>query len=116
VAGSPTGTNAFTREEPAWCRRYGRGIARNQDELVDLFVRVFLLRIDVASQEAQRVPRMTRSTRRAAAKRAGRRSGRVGSARGAAASGRRGALDGTAPTAVAADELVALASRRPALR
>jgi hypothetical protein len=53
------------------------GIARNQGELLDLFDRVFVLRIDEATQEA-RSPRMMRGIRRAAARRGGRRSGRAG--------------------------------------
>jgi hypothetical protein len=86
------------------------GIARNQGELLDLFDRVFLLRIDEATQEA-----------RLAAHDALHPPGRSQAARQEIREGRAMfetqmlrlgavALDGTAPTAVVADELLALAA------
>src|SRR5215831_7255371 len=84
------------------------GIARNQDELLDLFDRVFLLHIDGPTQEA-----------RLAAHDALNPPGRSQAVRQQIRDGRalfqermlrRGAIavDGTAPSAVVADELVAL--------
>ena len=86
------------------------GIARNQDELLDLFDRVFLLRIDARTQEA-----------RLAAHNALHPSGRSEAGRQEIRQGRSVfemqmlradaiALDGTVPTAVVAGELLALAA------
>ena len=89
------------------------GIARNQGELLDLFDRVFVLRLDEATQEA-----------RLAAHDALHPPGRSQAGREEIRPGRAGfetqmlrvgavALDGTAPAAVVADELLALAAIRP---
>ena len=86
------------------------GIARNQDELLDLFDRVFLLRIDARTQEA-----------RLAAHNALHPPGRSEAGRQEIRQGRSVfemqmlradaiALDGTVPTAVVAGELLALAA------
>jgi hypothetical protein len=84
------------------------GIARNQDELRDLFDRVFLLRIDERTQEA----RLTANDALHPPGRseAGRQEIRQGRAVFEAQMLKAGAipLDGTAPTAVIASELLAL--------
>jgi hypothetical protein len=86
------------------------GIARNQDDLLDLFDRVFLLHIDEPAQEARldsydALHPPGRSE-------AGRREIREGRAMFQAQMLSRGAIaiDATAPTAVVADELLALAA------
>jgi hypothetical protein len=85
------------------------GIARNQDELWDLFDRVFLLRIDGPTQEtrlaaydAQHPPGRSESARKEI--REGRTVFETQMLRAGAI-----ALDGTAPTAMVADELISLA-------
>lgn len=84
------------------------GIARNQDQLLDLFDRVFLLRIDPATQEA----RLAAYDALNAPGRsdAGRQEIRDGRAAFEAQMLRLGAiaLDGAAPTVAVADELLAL--------
>jgi hypothetical protein len=85
------------------------GIARNQDELWDLFDRVFLLRIDGPTQEtrlaaydAQHPPGRSEASRNEI--REGRTVFETQMLRAGAI-----ALDGTAPTAMVADELISLA-------
>ena len=85
------------------------GIARNQDELRDLFDRVFLLRIDGPTQEsrlaaydAQHPPGRSEAGRNEI--REGRTVFETQMLRAGAI-----ALDGTAPTAMVADELISLA-------
>ena len=86
------------------------GIARNQDELWDLFDRVFLLRIDGPTQEsrlaaydAQHPPGRSEAGRNQI--REGRTVFETQMLRAGAI-----ALDGTAPTAMVADELISLAN------
>ena len=86
------------------------GIARNQDELRDLFDRVFLLRIDGPTQEtrlaaydAQHPPGRSEAGRNEI--REGRTVFETQMLRAGAI-----ALDGTAPTAMVADELISLAA------
>ena len=88
------------------------GIARNQDELLDLFDQVFLLGIDGAAQEARLAAHDAlyppgRSE-------AGRQEIREGRAGFEAQMLRAGAiaLGGTAPTAVVADELLTVVAAR----
>ena len=92
------------------------GIARNQDELLDLFDRVFLLRIDEATQEARLAAHD--ALHPPGRSQAGREEIRAGRAMFETQMLRAGtvALDGTAPTAVLADELLALAATRPVPR
>lgn len=84
------------------------GIARNQDELLDLFDRVFLLRIDGPTQEARLVAHD--ALRPPGRSEAGRQEIRDGRTVFESQMLRHGAitLDGTAPTALVADELLAL--------
>lgn len=84
------------------------GIARNQDELLDLFDRVFLLRIDEPTQEARL--KAHDALHPPGRSEAGRQEIRDGRAVFEAQALRHGAiaLDGTAPTAVVAGELLAL--------
>ena len=89
------------------------GIARNQDQLLDLFDRVFLLRIDAATQEARLAAHDV--SHPPGRSQAGRQEIRQARAVFETQMLRAGAvaLDGTAPTAVVADELLALAATRP---
>jgi hypothetical protein len=84
------------------------GIARNQDELLDLFDQVFLLRIDDTSQE-DRVAAHD-ALHPPGRSEAGRQEIREGRAMFEAHMLRAGAiaLDGTAPTTTLADEVLAL--------
>jgi hypothetical protein len=84
------------------------GIARNQDELRDLFDRVFLLRIDGRTQEARLAA--YDALHPPGRSEAGRQEIRQGRAAFEAQMLKAGAipLDGTAPTAVIASELLAL--------
>jgi hypothetical protein len=84
------------------------GIARNQDELLDLFDRIFLLRIDGPAQEARLAAHD--GLHPPGRSEAGRREIRDGRAVFEAQMLRDGAiaLDGTAPTAVVADQLLAM--------
>jgi hypothetical protein len=84
------------------------GIARNQDELLDLFDRVFLLRIDGPTQEARLAA--DDALHPPGRSEAGRQEIRDGRAAFEAQLLGNGAiaLDGTAPSAVVADELLAL--------
>ena len=84
------------------------GIARNQDELLDLFDRVFLLHIDGPTQEARLAAHDALDP--PGRSEAGRQEIRDGRAVFEAQMLRDGAiaLDGTAPTAVVADQLLAL--------
>jgi hypothetical protein len=84
------------------------GIARNQDELLDLFDRVFLLRIDGPTQEARLAAHD--ALHPPGRSEAGRQEIRDGRSVFEAQMLRHGAiaLDGTAPTALVADELLAL--------
>jgi hypothetical protein len=84
------------------------GIARNQDELLELFDRVFLLRIDGPTQEARLVAHDVLHP--PGRSEAGRREIRAGRAVFEAQMLEHGAivLDGTAPTTVVANELLAL--------
>ena len=92
------------------------GIARNQDELLDLFDRVFLLRIDGPAQEARLAAHD--ALHPPGRSQAGRQEIRAGRAVFETQMLRAGAtaLDGTAPTAVVADELLTLAAARLAPR
>jgi hypothetical protein len=83
------------------------GIARNQDELLELFDRVFLLRIDGPTQEARLAAYDALCP--PGRSEAGRQEIRAGRTVFEAQMLERGAiaLDGTAPTAVVADELLA---------
>jgi hypothetical protein len=85
------------------------GIARNQDELWDLFDRVFLLRIDERTQEDRLAAYDVRHP--PGRSEAGRQEIRQGRAVFEAQMLKAGAipLDGTAPTAMIASELLALA-------
>jgi hypothetical protein len=82
------------------------GIARNQDDLWDLFDRVFLLRIDGSTQEARLAAHDAQHP--PGRSEAGRREIRKGRAVFEAQMLRAGAiaLDGTAQTAIVADELI----------
>ena len=84
------------------------GIARNQDKLLDLFDRVFLLRIDGPAQEARLVAHD--ALHPPGRSEAGRQEIRDGRTVFEAQMLRHGAiaLDGTAPTTLVADELLAL--------
>src|SRR5579875_887007 len=84
------------------------GIARNQHELLDLFDRVFLLRIDGPTQEARLVAHD--ALHPPGRSEAGRQEIRAGRPVFEAQMLRHGAiaLDGTAPTTLVADELLAL--------
>jgi len=84
------------------------GIARNQDELLDLFDRVFLLRIDEPTQEARLLAHD--ALHPPGRSEAGRQEIRDGRTVFEAQMLRHGAiaLDGTAPTAIVADELLAV--------
>jgi hypothetical protein len=84
------------------------GIARNQGELLDLFDRVFLLRIDEPTQEARL--KAHDALHPPGRSQAGRQEIRDGRAVFEAQTLRHGAiaLDGTAPTALIAAELLAL--------
>jgi hypothetical protein len=84
------------------------GIARNQDELLDLFGRVFLLRIDGPTQEARLVAHD--AFHPPGRSEAGRQEIRDGRTAFEAQMLKHGAiaLDGTAPTTLVADELLAL--------
>jgi hypothetical protein len=86
------------------------GIARNQDDLLDLFDRVFLLHIDEPTQEARLAS--YDALHPPGRSEAGRREIREGRATFQAQMLRRGAIaiDATAPTAVIADELLARAA------
>jgi hypothetical protein len=86
------------------------GIARNQDELLDLFDRVFLLRIDARTQEARLAAHD--ALHPPGRSEAGRQEIRQGQATFEAQMIKAGAiaLDGTAPTAAVASELLALAA------
>jgi hypothetical protein len=85
------------------------GIARNQDELLDLFDRVFLLRIDEPTQEARLMAHD--ALHPPGRSEAGRQEIRDGRPLFEAHMLKHGAiaLDGTAPTTSVADELLALA-------
>jgi hypothetical protein len=85
------------------------GIARNQDELLDLFDQIFLLRIDGQTQEDRldAYDVANPDTRRNEAARQEIRAGRSVFEAQMLAHGAV-ALDGTAPTALAADELLRL--------
>lgn len=84
------------------------GIARNQDELLGLFDRVLLLRIDARTQEARLAAHdAARPPGRSEAARQEIRQGRVMFEAQMIEAGAI-ALDGTAPTASVADELLAL--------
>jgi hypothetical protein len=89
------------------------GIARNQDELLDLFDRVFLLQIDEPTQEARLLAHD--ASHPPGRSEAGRQEIRAGRAVFEARLRRLGAvaLDGTAPTARVADELIALIAAAP---
>lgn len=92
------------------------GIARNQDELLDLFDRVFLLRIDEATQEARLAAHdALHPPGRSPAGRQEIREGRAVFETQMLSAGAV-ALDGTAPTAVIADELLTLTAARPGPR
>ena len=84
------------------------GIARNQDELLDLFDRVFLLHIDGPTQEARLDAHDALNP--PGRSKAGRRQIRDGRTVFEAQMLRHGAIaiDATAPPAVIADELLAL--------
>jgi hypothetical protein len=84
------------------------GIARNQDELLDLFDRVFLLHIDAQTQEARLDAHDALNP--PGRSEAGRREIREGRAVFEARMLRHGAIaiDATAPPATVADELLAL--------
>ena len=86
------------------------GIARNQDELRDLFDRVFLLRIDERTQEARLAAHD--ALHPPGRSEAGRQEIRQGRAAFEAQMLKTGAipLDGRAPTAVIASELLALST------
>lgn len=84
------------------------GIAQNQEELVDLFARVFLLQIDEPTQEDRLVAHdALRPPGRSEAGRQQIRDGRTTFEAQMLGLGAI-ALDGTAPTSVVADELLAL--------
>ena len=86
------------------------GIAGNQDELLDLFDRVFLLHIDGRTQEARLAAYDALSPPgRSQAVRQQIRDGRAVFQEGMLRHGAI-AVDGTAPSAVVADELLALAA------
>jgi hypothetical protein len=89
------------------------GIARNHDELLDLFDQVFLLRIDARTQEARLAAHD--ALRPPGRSQAGRQEIRQGRSMFEAQMLKAGAvaLDGTAPTAAVASELLALAATRP---
>jgi hypothetical protein len=89
------------------------GIARNQDKMLDLFGLVFLLRIDEATQEARLAAHD--ALHPPGRGQAGREEIRQGRAMFETQMLRAGAvaLDGTAPTAAVADELLALADSWP---
>lgn len=92
------------------------GIARNQDELLDLFDRMFLLRIDGPTQEARLAAHdALHPPGRSQADRQEIREGRAVFETQMLRTGAI-ALDGTAPTAVVADELLTLAAARLAPR
>ncbi|HEX4254041.1 MAG TPA: hypothetical protein VH089_03070 [Streptosporangiaceae bacterium] len=84
------------------------GIARNQDQLLDLFGRVFLLRIDAPTQEARLLAHD--ALHPPGRSEAGRQEIRDGRTAFEAQMLKHGAiaLDGTAPTERIADELLAL--------
>jgi hypothetical protein len=88
------------------------GVSRNQDEFLDLFDRVFLLRIDGPAQEARLAAHD--ALHPPGRSEAGRKEIREGRAVFETQMLRAGAtaLDGTAPTAVVADELLALVAAR----
>ena len=89
------------------------GIARNQDELLDLFDRVFLLRIDEATQEVRLAAHdALHPPGRSPAGRQEIREGRAVFETQMLSAGT-AALDGTAPTAAIADELLTLTATRP---
>ena len=92
------------------------GIARNQDQLLGLFDRVFLLHIDEATQEARLDAHD--ALHPPGRGEAGRREIRDGRAVFEARMFSHGAIaiDGTAPTGVVADELLASLSRCPYAR
>lgn len=89
------------------------GIARNQDELLDLFDRVFVLCIDEATQEARLAAHDARHP--PGRSQAGRQEIREGRTAFETQMLRAGAavLDGTAPAAVVAGELLALTAAWP---